>query len=316
MKEEPATSHRHQYALPGHLVVTCLVFAPALVRMARFGIDGEVYSYVLLIPVITAYLLFRRREASMPRRALSPIPAVMLLAAAAAVLALRYAMTAAGWALPPNDELALEMLAFVLCVWAAFVLWLGAGTAGRLAFPLCFLLFMLPMPSLVEAGVNAALQQGTRFLFTPMLRLTGTPFLQSGMVYTMPGLTVEIAEACSGIRSTLVLLILSLLAGNLFLGATWRRAVLVLAVYPVAALRNALRVLTITLATLRVNPDAIEGALHRQGGPPFFVLSLVPFFLILALLVRSERSKPSATSAEANVGTRTTEEEKHGDANA
>ncbi len=316
MKRELPTEHGHLYALLAYLAVTGLVFARSLAHMVHFGIDGEIYSYVVMIPFITAYLVYRRRQEFMSNLALSFVPAAMLLAAAVAVLAIRHAIGAASWVLPENDELAMEMLAFVLCVWAGFALWLGARATKRLLFPVSFLLFLIPMPSLVEAGLNAALQQGTRLFFTPMLRLSGTPFLQTGMVYTMPGLTVEIAEACSGIRSTLVLLIVSLLAGNLYLRAPWRRTILVLVVFPIAALRNALRVLVITLTTLRVNPDAIEGALHRHGGPPFFVMSLAPFFLVLILLIRSERPKPSEPPAGNGDGAPTTKEEKHGEAEA
>lgn len=308
-----STPRRHLYALSVYVVLVAAAFGSALAHMLSYGIEGETYSHVVLVPIVALFLAHRRREKFMPHLGLSRRPTVLLLAAAATVLAFRHAITGAAWVLTLNDELALEMLAFVLCLWAGAMLWLGTKAVKRLVFPLGFLVFMVPMPSLVEQSVTVSLLHGTRFFFSPLLRLTGTPFLESGMVYTMPGLTVEIAEACSGIRSTLVLFIFSLLAGELCLRTPWRRAILILLVYPVAALRNALRVLMISLATIHVDPDAIYGPLHRHGGPPLFVLSLVPFLLILMWMVKSERSRlPPQTSVE-TARKRQSEEEEQGD---
>jgi exosortase/archaeosortase family protein len=112
----------------------------------------------------------------------------------------------------------------------------------------------------------------------------------------LPGLSLEVASQCSGIRSTLVLLVTSLLAGELFLVTTWRRIVLAGLVYPLGLLRNGLRIVTIGLLTLRVDPGAIHGPVHRRGGPFFFAASLVPLFIMLFVLKRSERGRGSPWS--------------------
>jgi len=109
----------------------------------------------------------------------------------------------------------------------------------------------------------------------------------------LPGFSLDVAPECSGIHSSLVLLITSLLAGHLFLRVPWKRAVLTLAVIPLAILRNAVRILTIGELCVHVSPTMINSYIHRRGGPIFFAFSLVPFFLLLYYLRRSELRKGS-----------------------
>jgi exosortase/archaeosortase family protein len=106
---------------------------------------------------------------------------------------------------------------------------------------------------------------------------------------------MEVAPQCSGIHSSVALFIISLLAGYLFLRLRWKRATLALAVIPLALLRNGFRVFTIGQLCVHVGPEMINSNLHRHGGPLFFVLSLVPFFLLLFFLMKSDRVLPQTT---------------------
>jgi len=85
------------------------------------------------------------------------------------------------------------------------------------------------------------------------------------------------------------LFITSLVAGYLFFKSPWRRAVLTCFVIPLAILRNGFRIFTIAMLCVHVSPDMINSPIHRRGGPIFFVLSLIPFFLLLVWLRRRER---------------------------
>jgi exosortase/archaeosortase family protein len=105
----------------------------------------------------------------------------------------------------------------------------------------------------------------------------------------LPGIVLEVAQECSGIRSSWVLFITSLLASNLFLKRPWRRIVLVAFVIPLAIVRNGFRILVIGLLCVHVGPHMADSFIHRQGGPLFFVLSLGPLFLLLVWLRRQER---------------------------
>jgi exosortase/archaeosortase family protein len=115
------------------------------------------------------------------------------------------------------------------------------------------------------------------------------PFLRQQTSFQLPGMPLEVAPECSGIRSTLVLFITSLLAGHLFLRSPWRRAALVLAVIPLALLRNGFRIFSIGQLCVNLGPHMINSPIHKRGGPLFFLLSLVPFFLMLLWLRKSEQ---------------------------
>jgi exosortase/archaeosortase family protein len=100
---------------------------------------------------------------------------------------------------------------------------------------------------------------------------------------------IEVAQECSGVRSSLVLFLTSLLAANLFLHDSWRRAVLVLAVLPLGILRNGFRVYVIGWLCSRYGVEMVHSPLHTRGGPLFFALSLVPLALLLWWLHALER---------------------------
>jgi exosortase/archaeosortase family protein len=120
------------------------------------------------------------------------------------------------------------------------------------------------------------------------------PFLRAGAVFQLPNITIEVAQECSGIRSSWVLLMTSILAANLFLKTSWRRFALVAFVIPLAILRNGFRILVIGLLCVNVGPQMIHSVIHRRGGPVFFVLSLIPLFLLLWWLRKGEiRVRPA-----------------------
>jgi exosortase/archaeosortase family protein len=114
----------------------------------------------------------------------------------------------------------------------------------------------------------------------------------------LPGITLEVARECSGINSSYVLFITSLIAGQLFLRKPWKRVALALFVIPLAIARNGLRIVTIGWLCVHISPDMIHSIVHRRGGPLFFALSLVPFFLVMLWLRRGETAGESAKLGE------------------
>jgi exosortase/archaeosortase family protein len=99
-----------------------------------------------------------------------------------------------------------------------------------------------------------------------------------------------VAEECSGIHSAIALLLSSVVAGKLFLAAGWRRAALILVVFPIAVMKNGLRIVTLTLLGNYVDQSILSGPLHKQGGVPFFLLALSVLGLVIWLLRKTEKS--------------------------
>jgi exosortase len=158
-------------------------------------------------------------------------------------------------------------------------------------FPVSFLIFMVPMPdailNILEQGSVLASADMAAFFFDA----SGTPLLRDGTVFALPGIVLEVARECSGIRSSWVLFITSIIASHLFLDGPWRRLVLVAFVIPLAIVRNAFRILVIGLLCVHVGPHMIDSVIHHRGGPIFFAISLVPMLALVAWLRRGEHRK-------------------------
>jgi exosortase C (VPDSG-CTERM-specific) len=148
---------------------------------------------------------------------------------------------------------------------------------------------MVPFPTPVHIAIETFLQHGSAAVAYAFFQVSGMPVFMDNLYFQLPGFDMQVAPECSGIHSSLALLITSLAAGQLFLRSPWRRAALAAFVIPLALIRNGFRVFTIGQLCVRISPDMIESWIHRQGGPVFFALSLIPFSFVLYYLYRSER---------------------------
>jgi exosortase C (VPDSG-CTERM-specific) len=267
-------------------VLLALGFAKPLTRLAVYAADSNLDSYILLVPFIVGYLLYVQRDA-LPGAYRTSVPGT------AALGGIGLAALAAGlvWreSLSINDHLTLMTLAFVSFVAAGGFLFLGSKWMAAAAFPVAFLIFMVPLPDaavdwLERASVLASAEAAALYF-----NIAGTSLVRHGTVFELPGIVLRVGQECSGIRSSWVLFITSLLASHLFLRSPWRRFVLVAFVIPLGILRNGFRILVIGLLCVHVGPQMIDSIIHRRGGPLFFALSLVPLLLLAWWLRHGER---------------------------
>jgi len=267
-----------------YLVILCGAFALPLREFVTYARHSDVHSYVLLIPFVTAYLIYIRwKQLS---RELSSSWGYALLLAAAGTGALLASLHFAE--LGQNDYMTLLALSFFCFVIAGTFLFLGSKWARSAMFPLFFFAFMIPLPEAAVDFLENASKEASAEVANWLFLISGTPALRTGTVFQLPGISIMVAKECSGIRSSLVLVITSLLAANMFLRTTWRRALLVGAVIPLGLLRNGLRILVISLLCVHIGPEMINSVIHRRGGPFFFAASLIPLFLLLWWLRRRE----------------------------
>jgi exosortase len=147
-----------------------------------------------------------------------------------------------------------------------------------------FLFLFIPLPEALLSRVVYFLQKGSAEISALLFGLTPLPVLREGFVFHLPRFSIEVARECSGIRSSIALLVLAVLAGHFFLRTWWRQVLFVLAGFVVMIVKNGIRIVTLTMLASYVDPGFLYGNLHREGGVVFFLIGLllmVPVFWLL-----------------------------------
>jgi exosortase C (VPDSG-CTERM-specific) len=268
--------------------VLVLCFGMPLAGLVKFAAVSNLYSYIILIPFISAYLIWLKRAQLPAASRQARITGGIFSAAGLVLLAVYWLVLRPGLKQREDDYLALMMVAFLLIFTGVCFWFWGREKVRAMSFPLAFLVFMVPIPGHVLARVDTFLQYGSALMAHCFFKITGMTFYQDSLTFQLPDIVLRIAPECSGIHSSIVLLITSLLAAYLLLKTPWKRAVLVLVVIPLALIRNGFRVFVLGELCVHISPRMIDSPIHHQGGPIFFVLSLIPFFLLLMVLQKSE----------------------------
>jgi len=182
----------------------------------------------------------------------------------------------------------LRVVAWVALLGGALAVTLGREEFARWKLPLLLLLFIAPLPHAVVSACEEVLQHGSAACARFLLEVHGTPVHLERLTLHLRGMSLWVAPECSGLRSSLVLLLLTVVAAGALLRTTPARLALFIAVAPIAIARNGLRIFVIGKLCAQDGPAALDSLLHRQGGPVFFVLSLLPWTLLLLALCRRE----------------------------
>ncbi len=259
-----------------------------------FGNWGGSFSYIPLIPVISLCLIWlRRREVETDAKPAWGAGAVVILSAAGIVAFGSYEHSA--WIGQPLVFLAWLILAFLLFVLGAGLICLGTKVIRSNLFPVALLLFVIPLPVAMRYPIESFRENSSIFLATNLFQIVGTAVDRKGswlMFRFNPNfsfsLSVSAEYSCFGIPSYLILLIASLIVGNLYLRNSWKRAAFTLFVIPLDILVNAVQIFTIGELGIRFGPEVIQSNGYRMSGITFFALSIIPLFLLLLLLRKSE----------------------------
>jgi exosortase len=277
----------------GFLAVSLAVFWKPLIALVVFSWNHEYCSHIIFIPLICGWLFYVKGNSI--RKALSTW-AYGVLFALPAIPVLFWALRGTS-TLDQNDFLAAITFSIV-CIWiGGFAVCYGPRAFRAAVFPLLLLLLMIPLPTIVLQTATRFLQQGSTEITWWLLQALGQPSLREGFTIHMPTLTILIAEECSGIRSSLALFITCLLAAHMMLRSNWRRTVFVLLAFPVALLKNGIRIVTLVLLSIHVDMRFMTSSLHRDGGFVFFFISLLIMGLFLKILQKSE-AVPAAPVAQ------------------
>jgi len=278
----------------GWIFVSCLLFLHPLIAFVSYSLSNENASHLILIPVISAWIVFLERDRIFKTPGSDVALACMLLAAGAA-LALAAFSIGSGWS--ALNQLSTYVFALILVWTAGFAFIFGRQTLERARFPIVFLLLTIPIPDFILDKVIYVLQKGSAEIAAVLFDWSGVPVLREGFVFHLARVNIEVARECSGIRSSLALLILAILVAHFYLDAFWKRAVLLIAGLFVMILKNGVRIVTLTLLASYVDPGFLYGKLHREGGVVFFLLGLLLLAPLVWILQPSEPKVPTQAAS-------------------
>jgi len=226
------------------------------------------FSHGFFVPLLAAYLIWQKREtlASLPVKPSWWGLAVMIGAIGILLLGIFGA------------ELFLSRSSFIFLLAGLVVLFWGWDHFRALIFPWCFLFLMVPLPTLIMNQVTLPLQFFASSLAASLLRLVGVPVLRDGNVIQLPTMSLEVVEACSGIRSLVSLITLAVMYAYLLEKNKVIRVLLVVAAIPIAIAANGFRIMGTGLTGMYWSPDKAQGFFHEFSGWLIFVVSLLMLF--------------------------------------
>jgi exosortase len=288
------TFHSH-LIFPALLITGGGIFCQPLITLGGLILSNDSYSHIVLIPLASIYFIWSDRKAIYSETRRDPLPGAAFGLAGLALYALAYLLRDQ-FGSPafrnqdvPNDYLTLCMAGAVCWVIGSFIFAYGVEGFKRARFALLFLFFAVPIPMFVLNGVVQALQVASAEAANIVFRMLPVTYHRQGMVFQFPNLAIEVAEECSGIRSSMALFVLSVITGRLFLKKGVHRAILAFSIFPVTVFKNALRISTITLLANYVDMKFLTNHwIHSSGGIPFFAAAMAMFIPIVWLLRRWE----------------------------
>ena len=278
LASQPAAVRRFAAFVAVTIAAGLMAFFPIEALMTSVA-RSDYYSHIVLIPLVSAYFLWFARERVFGEPEPAPAPGI---AVAVAGLAL-YALGLAGvFGLNENDHGSLLTFASIVFWLGGFMALYGTCIWKKEPFPLIFLVFAIPIPSPILNNIIYFLQVWSTEAVAVLFNLLDVPATRDGFYFYLPSVAIQVAKECSGIRSSLALFITGVVAGHLFLDKGWKTWVVVAAVVPITVVKNAIRIVVLTLLAAHVDPRFLTGGfLHQSGGFLFYIPALLLLGVVL-----------------------------------
>lgn len=266
------------------LVLTAWLYGHILGRLVVQWWSDPNFSHGFLVPAFALFLVWQGRERlrSLPVRPSNWGLLIILLSLSTLAVGVFGA------------ELFLSRISLIMLIAGIIAFMWGWLTLRALLFPLLFLVLMVPIPAILFSQITLPLQLLASKLSAGLLPLLGVPVLREGNIINLPAMPLEVADACSGIRSLLSLTTLAIMYGYLMEDRVSMRVILALASIPIAVAANALRIVGTGLLVQYWDPDKAQGFFHEFSGWLMFVFSLLVLFACHQLLTLRRKSKVPA----------------------
>jgi exosortase len=277
--------------------VCSLAFLTPLKTLVQYSLTNDSASHILLIPFIVGGLLYIDRL-KLPRYPLPDLPAAVPFALAAAILAVTSLSK-----LNAHSRGGLSLLTFswILFLVAGFIGIFGRRPAGSVWFPLAFLCFAIPLPEKLLDRSIYVLQSGSADIAGWIFDLFGVANWREGFVFHLAGWNIEVARECSGIRSSMAILIVAVLVAHFSFAKFWKKILFVAVALLVMVVKNGVRIATLTILAKYIDPGFLFGRLHHEGGIVFFLIGLALLFPVYWLLRRGDPLPQAVQHREAAV---------------
>lgn len=289
-----ATSTRRWILFSLWLAATIILFSHPLRNWLSYSLADDDASHLPVIPLLAIFVVYLERKTIFRGVATDPVVPSILVTCSLGICAI---VTWAGQSWLPLNRLSAYMLSLVLLWIAGFSALFGRAVSKKASFSLLFLFLMVPFPQFILDHVIYFLQKGSAEVASLLFDLSGVPVLRDGFKFHLARVSIEVAKECSGIRSSLALIVLALLVVHFRLDTTWKKLLFVAAGIPVMILKNGIRIFSLTLLASYVDPGFLYGRLHRDGGVVFFLIGLLMLAPLLWLLERNEPQPVSSSSA-------------------
>jgi exosortase len=264
-----------------------VVFWQVFVRLVDAWIVDGNYSHGFLIIPIALYFVWERRDKLQAAPLQPSWVGLVLIAGGIATL------LAGLW----GSELFFSRIA-LLPVLAGIVLFvLGWAHLKILLFPIAFLFLMIPIPAIIFNQIAFPLQMQASRFGEWAIATAGIPVLREGNVLILAHTTLEVAEACSGIRSLVSLITLGIVYGYFMDSRTWVRVLIVVSAIPVAIIANGARVAGTGMAAHWIGPEAAEGFFHEFSGWIVFIFAFVMILVLQRIIVKFAPAPKAPVSA-------------------
>jgi exosortase len=252
-----------------------VLYRGVLVKLVHDWGHDENYSHGFLIVPVALYFVYER-WARLRAAALRPSLLGLIVVLGGFLVLIAGVLGA---------ELFLTRISMLVVIAGAILFALGWAHLRILTFPLAFLLLMIPLPAIIFNQIAFPLQLLASRFGEATLNLASIPVLREGNVIMLANTTLEVAEACSGIRSLVSLLTLGIVLGYFMDSRTWMRWVIALATIPIAIVTNGLRVAGTGIAAHYIGPEAATGFFHEFSGWLVFVAAFALLFLLMRALL-------------------------------
>jgi len=283
------------------LLLTGWLYAPILARLFLQWVGPHSdpnFQHGIFVPIFALFVLWQERTRL---TAIAPTPSWTGLP----LLVLGLLMLVLGVL---GAELFFSRVSLLILLAGLIILFEGRTFFRAVLFPWAFLILMVPIPNLIISRVTFPLQLLAAKLATAMLEVVRVPVLRQGNVIVLASMPLNVAEACSGIRSLLTLVTLAIIYGYLTETRRWVRVVLTLSAVPIAVAANSFRIFGTGLLVQYWDPDKAVGFFHAFSGWLIFVVALIMFFAVHRLICLIWEIGPAAPGNVGQVEERPAEE--------